>query len=157
MKKFFSLSAIVAVLAMLMTSVSVSSCSKDDDDAEPNPAGSSTLDSINVSEGDSIAFSNTSLAISDTLIVTAVSGSSISLDLNGNTYILGDGKTDNSYLSYIEKVYSTSSYAQALANPTKVVMAKRANEKRIISGKEAKDATIKGGAYNTTFAKINKK
>ena len=32
MKKFFSLSAIVAVLAMLMTSVSVSSCSSDDDD-----------------------------------------------------------------------------------------------------------------------------
>ena len=32
MKKFFSLSAIVAVLAMLMTSVSVSSCSSDEDD-----------------------------------------------------------------------------------------------------------------------------
>ena len=32
MKKNFSLSAIVAVLAMLMTSVSVSSCSSDDDD-----------------------------------------------------------------------------------------------------------------------------
>ncbi|MBQ0030508.1 MAG: hypothetical protein MJZ24_06940 [Paludibacteraceae bacterium] len=32
MKKIFSLSAIVAMLAMLATSVSVSSCSKDDDD-----------------------------------------------------------------------------------------------------------------------------
>lgn len=33
MKKIFSLSAIVAMLAMLATSVSVSSCSKDDDDS----------------------------------------------------------------------------------------------------------------------------
>ena len=32
MKKFFSLSACIAIVAMLMTSVTISSCSKDDDD-----------------------------------------------------------------------------------------------------------------------------
>ncbi len=160
MKKFFSLSAIVAVLAMLMTSVSVSSCSSDDDDDSVAAAKSlleqvltSKITTETVAQGDTVAFYNVKNGAKGILVVTAVSSTSVTFSVNGTSYTLGDAEADASYLTYANSTYATSQLAQAKANPTAVVLVKLAASQTIASGKKASNTTISGAATETVFVK----
>ena len=159
MKKFFSLSAIVAVLAMLMTSVSVSSCSSDDDDDSVAAAKSlleqvltSTTTSETVAQGDTVAFYNAKMGLKGILVVTAVSSTSVTFSINGTSYTLGDADADDSYLTYAS-TYATSKLAQATTSPTTVVLVKSKGSKTIASGTKASNTTISGAATETVFVK----
>jgi hypothetical protein len=97
MKKFFSLSAIVAVLAMLMTSVSVSSCSSDDDDD---------------AKGDTTTFT---VDLGGTKATTA--GSFLSIK-NKAAYL---ASADSSLLKSVEIVFNGTQFVSAKSSANKIV------------------------------------
>ena len=157
MKKFFSLSAIVAVLAMLMTSVSVSSCSSDDDDDSVATKSlleqvvTSSTTSLSVAKGDTVAFYNAANNIKGTFAVTNVDteNQTITISIDGKTFTLSDAGT--SYLAYVNGYVAqqTSDFAD---NASKVILAKKTAASSIISGTES-GASQKAGAGKTVFLK----
>lgn len=70
MKKIFSLSAIVAMLAMLATSVSVSSCSKDDDDSVKKEDAKVITETFNLNVGNSKSTYGSFISISEKAVYT---------------------------------------------------------------------------------------
>lgn len=159
MKKFFSLSAIVAVLAMLMTSVSVSSCSSDDDDDSVATKSlleqvvTSSTTSLSVAKGDTVAFYNAANNIKGTFAVTNVDteNQTITISIDGKTFTLSDADAGTSYLAYVNGYVAqqTSDFAD---NASKVILAKKTAASSIISGTES-GASQKAGAGKTVFLK----
>ena len=89
MKKNFSLSAIVAVLAMLMTSVSVSSCSSDDDD--DSTTTTPTYTSFSGTMGGAAATAGSFLSIKDGEIYTSTASADklkdVEIVFNGTNFV----------------------------------------------------------------------
>lgn len=157
MKKFFSLSAIVAVLAMLMTSVSVSSCSSDDDDDSTSaPTFESytyTVDSVTVNTGSLVAYKHGSTY--GTFSVTKASAEEVDLvffsDLAGTKQV-GTVTLSDAGTSYVNTDFKGITKAAATDAAASVLMAKRYGYANVISGTKA--TATKSGATATYFAKI---
>ena len=155
MKKFFSLSAIVAVLAMLMTSVSVSSCSSDDDDAAADSftGHTYTVDTVAVSTGSLVAYKHG--ITYGTFSVTKASADEVDLvffsDIEGTKQV-GSVTLSDKGTSYVNTSYQGLTMVEATAAANSVLMAKRYGSANVISGTKA--TATKPSATATYFAKI---
>jgi hypothetical protein len=125
MKKFFSLSACIAIVAMLMTSVTISSCSKDDDDNDSTIVKADSIRTFEVTMGGSTATSAGSyLSVEDekvyktsdiksddnTINIVFDGKKFISPAVSSNSYVSGNGILTNFTTVTEGKVYSYKDY-----------------------------------------------
>lgn len=154
MKKIFSLSAIVAMLAMLATSVSVSSCSKDDDEDSikkeqeniNNTTWSETSmavktnDKVYFKHGDKTGFFTVSSASTEEITLTFNGGQSVTL---------GDAADKKSYCTVD---FTEAGLAVAKADPANILLAKKAGALEIVSPTKVSSTDITSKATVTYFS-----
>ena len=166
-KKFFNLAVAMSVIA---SSLCFSSCGDDEDEDEPQKTENTTTDdttkdeskpsygeastSVKVAKGESYKVSNANVGTS-TMYVVDVTSNSITVEIFGDEVTIGTGELP-SYALYVSsdmKVKAVSQ-ADAKADPANVLFICNSNME-LASATTAKDATIKSGAAETTFAKQN--
>ncbi len=163
MKKFFNLSVVVAVLAMLMSSVAVSSCSDDDDDDSTSTSNlatalsnvkTSSATSISVATGDTVVFYNATMNKADYLVVTDAASSYITFKVGGSSITLGDDTDASSYLLYQSGSYKKAQFSEASQNIPAIILEKKSGAATAESATLASSSTISGTATKTVFAKF---
>lgn len=162
MKKIFNLAVIFAAL---MTAVSFASCSDEDDASDK--VEEQQLASVSVAEGETYAFTNTSMAKSGYFKVVTVSGTKENKnrvveikittkkdDAAGETYTLGEDADHTSYLMWDGSAFSNVFQKDAVENAAKIIFCLSTDATGYtITSATVNKAVASAGATETLFAK----
>ena len=139
------MTAVIAMLSMLMTATCVTSCGDDDDDEDEATETTdydwtSALTSVSATPGAKYIAKQQGQSKLYTIKVTEATTESVTLEINGTEVVLSDAGA--SYVSTsLEKMYK----ADAEADPESVLLCKKSGAKTLISPTEGSNETIATG------------
>ena len=137
------MTAVIAMLSMLMTATCVTSCGDDDDDedeATETYDWTSALTSVPATPGARYIARQQGQSKLYTIKVTEATTESVTLDINGTEVVLSDAGA--SYVSTsLEKMFQ----ADAEADPESVLLCKKSGAKTLISPTEGSNEKIATG------------